>query len=441
MKIAECSYCGIFAITEQDACENCQTALEINLPAAVEKTNQINQFNEETNVQVNVVSTSIKPDNQVFPQTQQSDNGFDTPQHYWQPALDSKCLRCGTPVQTGQSRCFDCDSIGNVKKSPLIGISKILLIFAVFIGGYMLYQYVNNSPGWIFRKYAKATGADNSIIFENFSLNGESQLMIGRYSNQQNMLSANQSNSYNFQQEGLLVAEDFSFTMIFKKPDKFSLEFIKEDTSPNSKGSYTAFKQVFDGIKGWKFTNINNQSPRYEDSDDAFAEKKMGMGLEEFDSMEVVQATDENIKMEYGPQTIKTVTDLSNLIVEGATISSDKKVIIYAKKKHNGKTDASLMFFDEKTGFLIATIKKAEVDGKVVISKIYTNSYNKFPVKKKGFFGKQSTLILIPTKWTITTEPSIAEKTGITMTITLNIKKVDVDTNISDDIFDMQKSK
>jgi hypothetical protein len=176
MKISECIYCGMTAITENDVCTSCKAFLEPE-PAAQQtapNVSQPQQFQQEfqssampAGVPVYGETSNNYP--RQAPPVRDAVGGYNS----FQPpnALTAKCLRCHAPTEQGQSQCFDCAN--RKKASPLKKFAVLLIIVAVI--GFFSFDYVFAfvSPRGVFRKYAKATGADSSISVDTFSFKGE----------------------------------------------------------------------------------------------------------------------------------------------------------------------------------------------------------------------------------------------------------------------------
>ena len=420
----------MLAITDRDVCTSCQAFVTPETqPALAQDAVPPASSEFQQTPQTFPAPAFPVPDNQYAPQTFQNRTGFTNSP----PIMDARCARCKILIERGQTQCFDCQN--RKSSSPF----KSIAAFVVFaVAGYFGFNYffANSSSHAIIRKFEQTTGADSSIVFENFTFSGDAQMTVSNVSTQQVLMGREPQNN----QKAKPVTANFNFQMIYKKPNKSLIEMTAQDAS----GTYTAYKQAFDGVTGWKLTNIGNRLPRVETTEDAFAEKKMGMGLDEYDSVEEVTIKDENIINTYGLETLQFVSGFSTVYVEGSPVSCPKKTIILVKKKQNGKTDASLLFFDEKTGFLMAVVKKTEVNGTSVISKIFTDTYKKFPVKRKGTFGVEDMHILIPTSWTIETEPSEADQrlgnANLFVTINLHIKEVVIDSSVNDSAFAMPSS-
>ncbi len=425
MKITECSYCGALAITNQDICASCESLVS---PEAHFVTENVVKPATDRFQQTGLNPAYPSPNNEFIPPIRENRNNFANPYAPTQPALDSKCLRCKTAVPRGQSKCFDCES----KKTSSLKFFAVLTILAGLIGFFGFdYIYEKISPRGIFRKYAKTTGADDSLVFENFSLKGEARVTVisGFGFNAESLNNKLSSPSSNNQDGG----DKFSFKMIYQKPNKSSIEFFKGD-GPESQ---TAFKQVFDGVRGWKYTNMPNQPGGYQDTNDAFASKKMGLGLEDFDSVEFLN---DEITLEFGTETIKVLSGRKNFEMGGVQTPTDSKVIVKGNHKRNGITESSLLVFDQQTGLLLGTIKNALLNNVPVTTVIYFNNYEKFSVNRKGYFGVAKQMTLVPTRMTFVTGKSQASAmTGNSLLMMdLNVKGLEIDAPIDENYFQKQ---
>lgn len=418
MKLSECSYCGMLAITDNDVCTSCQSLISPEMPSAAQDT--VQPETSEFQPPAQVIATSGYPASNNEYAAQQSPPVRRSFPGSQQTVSDSKCLKCGTPVPRGQRQCFDC---ANKKSSPWKKLTFLTILIAAI--GFFSFDYVYEqvSPYGIFRKYAKTTGADDSVVFENFVLKGDTGVSVSMMANLSGKGLSDRK----------IPTENFSFKMIFKKPNISSIELTRDGET----GPYTAFKQVFDGVRGWKYTNMPNQPAGYQDSDDAFASKKMGMGMDEYDSLEFMN---EAIAQEYGNEYIKLLTDITEVEVADIKKPSGEKTIVIGKQKHNGKIESSLLVFDRKTGLLIGMLKKAVMGSTPVMTIIYLDKYAKFPVKRNGLFGVGETRVLVPTKMSFVTSPGISGMVnGIpTITMELNVKSVETDAKIEDNYFQKQ---
>lgn len=422
MKISECSYCGALAITDKDVCTSCEALIspEAAPVAANAPQTTINGFGQTSQTVLN--SAYPAPQTKYIPQAAPPRNNFPRSYQPAQPVLDARCLRCKTPIPRGQSQCFDCEN----RKSPRGKFLAAFLVIAVIAGFFSFdYVYAMVSPRGIFRKYAKTTGADDSIIFGNFSLKGEARVMP-IYSFGFNAESVDTATAGQNQELG----EKFSFKMIYQKPNLSSIEFTKTEPS----GNRTAFKQVFDGVRGWKYTDMPGQPAGYQDTNDAFASKKMGLGMDEYDSLEFSNGSTE---IEFGKQTVSVLSEKKSFNIGGAPTPSDSKVIVKATQRHNGVPDSSLLVFDQKTGLLLGIIKIAMMNNTSFTTTIFFNNYEKFPVKRQGFFGVGNSMVMVPTRMSFVTGPSKASPQGMSpmIMIDLNVKGLDIDAPIDEKYF------
>lgn len=436
MKITECSYCGILAITDEGVCTTCKTSLEPELPDQTTKTdNQI----ESSSVSQTVSQTFSSPRNHDF-QNSTASEGFPGYRQSTQLPLDSTCLRCGAPAPRSHRRCSSCETKSEQKSSPVRKLAFLGIFLALLLGGYLLFYYEDSSPAGVLKKYERASGADPSLIFENFSFNGKAHVFVTAFKGTPDKVTF-QDGKFVTGESVRVGEENYSFKMVFKKPNKSKIEFTKSDVSPGSTAQTPAFIQAFDGVNGWRYSSMMNQKPTTEKTDDAFADRSLGLGLDKYDSVELLN---DAIASEFGKEVIQSYDSIKTFEVSSLPVKSEEKVIVHTKKTlSNQKIDNSLMIFDKKSGFLLGVIKKSIVNGTTVISTIFIDKYRKFPVNYQGFFGVGSKSVLVPTSWKFVMEPPKSTPAGgnssprINVTIELNVEELKVDTQIDDAIFIM----
>ena len=402
------------AITnEQDVCASCQAFVApaeepvAPNPASPPANFQpaINPFQQTAESAPLPAFPAVAPNNQYVPQP----NYQNTPPprledrrsapYSAEPLLESSCVKCGAPLPRGQRACLDC---GFSKKSSPIKYLVALLIIGV-IGFFTFdYAYEQVSPYGTVKKYAKTTGVVDNIVYENFVLKGETSVTADASFSTKNL-------------------GTFSFKMVHKKPNVSSVEFLR--------GEETAFKQVYDGTRGWKYTNMPGQPVGYQDTEDGFGSKKMGLGMDNYDSLEFM---DEAAREQFGPEIVDALSKIKEVEMEPLKQPSGEKTFLVGKDKRNGKTEPSLLVFDQKTGLLLAVAKNAFVNNMVLTTVIYFDNYAKFPVKRKGLFGVSEVRVLMPTKMKIATGLNTAWRAAGMPVITINmdIKSVETDTEI-----------
>lgn len=414
MKISECSYCGTLAITDNDVCSSCQLMIAPETPA--DAPYAVNSEAGSFQPHAQVVATSGYPAPPNVESAPPAPRPFPGLYQSTQPVLDSKCVKCRTPLPRGQRICFDCE---NKKSSPWKKLA-FLLIFVVAAGFFSFdYVYEQVSPHGTFRKYAKATGADDSLVYENFVLTGETVLSVNAPMGFKATVNSADGSS----------SETFAFKMLFKKPNLSGVEFMNGEA-----GSNTVFKQVFDGTRGWKYSNMPGQTASYQDTEEGFGSKKMGLGMDDYDSLEFAGET---IAQDYGKDYIKRLTDIKEIEIADIKKPTGEKTILLGKQKLNGKIESSLLVFDRNTGMLLGMLKKGVMGNTPVMTIIYSDKYVKFPVKRKGWFGVSETPVLVPTKMSfVTTAGMTGQLNGVpTITIQLNVKAVETDAKIEDKYF------
>ena len=433
MKINECSYCGMTAFTDEGICPACKLALGQT---------------ETTQNTENIVETSpVEEVFESFPQFFESEDYANQSQTEFvremrsPPRRDSpeswkRCAVCNAGIAQYREVCSRCElSVKSVRKKSGFGKYAVGIIMLILIVGGFYHFRADNSPAGILKKFEKATGTSKSLIFETFVMRGEAKIIATGATVQGPTTASNPVR--------ILTEEKYYFDMFFKNPSKVFLDFYKIAVKPNSPAHESAYKQGFNGTNGWKYTNLFNHLARLEDSGDGFGERRMGLGLEEYES---VEALSETIRAAYGDELIKSFDSLKTFEVEGAAIPSEKKTYLLAKKtKTDGTIDESLLIFDEKSGFLVGLLKKSNVNNSTVTTKIYADSYKKFYVKEQGFFGIKSKFVLVPTVWKfVMGQPKTTESNNpaanISVNIELKVESLTTDTPIDDAIFEKPAS-
>lgn len=430
MKINECSYCGMTAFTDEGICPACLAALG--------QAETVQNPNAENIVETSPVGAVFES----FPQSFESENYAHQSQTVFvqetrsPPRRDSsenwkRCAVCNAGIAQYREVCSRCEvSVKSVKKKSGFGRYAAGIVMLILIVGGFYHFRADNSPAGILRKFEKATGTSNSLSFETFVMKGEAKITITGATSPGPTTISNPVR--------ILAEEKYYFDMFFKNPNKSLLDFYKISVEPNSSAHESALKQGFNGINGWKYTNLFNQPVRVENNSDSFGDKRMGMGLDEYESVEELNDT---IRAKYGDELIKAFESLKTFEVDGAAVQSDKKVFLLVKSpKTDGKTDESLLVFDEKSGFLVGMLKKNIINESSIFTKIFANGYKKFYVKEKGFFGIKGKFILVPTIWKFDMKLSKpAEKQGpleVLLTIELKVESLLTDVPIDDAIFE-----
>lgn len=422
MKIAECSYCGMLAITDLDVCSSCASMLGIEPPA----------------IETSVSGSQHSPVNQFqhSPQTNPASNKEEFPpslpreeNHYQPPPAmpQSQCLRCGETVPIGQSQCSDCLS-GKRKKIPL---TKPILIFSllVVVIGFFGFGYISEkfSPWGIIWKYNQATHADNNVVYENFSLKGDVRVTAFNFLGDPKHLDEGLSPE-TMESQG--IGEKFSFKMIFQKPNKSGVELFKAVDSEDS----LIFKQVYDGVLGWQYSNMRGQPAGYQTKQDGFGIKKFGFGLEDYDSAEFMN---DAIKAEFGETNINFLSEKKNFQVNNDKKTSDSKIIVKVGKKVNGVMKYSILVFDQKSGLLIGMALKEAVNNLPVVTTFFIDRYKEFSVKRQGWLGINDQIILVPTRVTLVIGPDKSNSASLASSLMMdfNVTGLDIDTQVPENYF------
>lgn len=426
MKIIECSGCGKLAIIENEMCANCET----------EQSTEQNIVNQKSYIESSPISDfNAEPypptqSNEVYPNQLHTYNNQPR-QHF----SYSNCRLCKIQIQSPQTICFECSN----KKFPVGKFFGAFALAAILIGGFYFYKSnIANSPSAIFKKYERVTGTDKYNEFKSLSFTGDSTVTarIAPHIDIQKLFTEfTQADSLKSSQPRRIyrsLEENFTYTMIFQQPNKSSIEFLKKDAKNKTSQGKVVFKQVFDGVQGWKYSNMFNQPVKIEDTGDGFSDNRLGVGFGEFDSVEFLN---DKIKAEYGEENINMLKGLSTFWLNNKFVVTESKVIVEVKQTRNGKTNASLMMFDERTGFLLEILNKDVIKGSTVISKIRTNSYKTFSIKRSG--QSEAETVILPEKWVFEMEELNvnAINDSLYVTITLGIDNIELDVPIDDSIF------
>ena len=351
-------------------------------------------------------------DFQNTPPPRFEERGGATTSAHVQP-LDANCVRCRAAVPRGQQICFDCNQ--PKKSSPFKYIVALLLIGVIGFFSFD-YAYEQLSPYGTLRKYAKTTGADDSLVYSNVVLKGETNVSV------------NSANAPLW--DAKLPSRDpmgtFTFKMIHKKPNVSSVEMMREDE--------TVFKQVFDGTSGWKYTNMPGQPAGYEDTDEGFASEQTGLGMDNYDSLEFMNPAS---MQEFGQDVVELLNKTKEVEAANLKQPTVDKTFIVAKSKRRGKTESTLLVFDQQTGLMLAMARNSMINNMVATNAIFFDNYAKFPVKRKGLFGTSETRVLVPTKMRMVMGVNnLWRAAGMPVVIIdMNIKTVETDAEIDPEYF------
>jgi hypothetical protein len=435
MKISTCCYCGVTGFTnDAEVCFSCEKMMA---PAA-EPTATGDHAAAENVPGASVQAAAGSPSAFADADPAAEREGFG---HTYEPAgaaMDARCLRCQQPVARGRSQCDSCE---NPKRGfPFFKCAALLIALAV--GGFFGFEhvFVKVSPYGIMWKSAKNSGWDSSIVYENFAVRGEAEVQLVPYRVggdeplvEKPLTILNTAALLSAQSVAEANKKKFSFRLVFVKPDKVGIELIDND----GPGPKTIFKQVFDGERGWKYVDMPNQPVGYEDTGDAFSSKKMGLGAEEFRSLEFLTSS---IGIEYGVKNVDVLTERRSLTVDGETLNSDERVTVQAKMDHDGKPDATLLVFDRGTGLLMGMMKKTVLDKAIITTHVVFDCYQKFRVKYKGLFGSSYKDVMVPTKWRL----GIGDRTGTALgptpyiLVNLTVENFETDSRIEEGFFQKQ---
>jgi predicted nucleic acid-binding Zn ribbon protein len=330
---------------------------------------------------------------------------------------ESNCMRCSASIPRGEALCSACSQSSS--KTSKVKIFAGLFVVLGVIGFFGFdWALAKASPWGVLRRYAKATGTNSTIVFENFLIKGEMRVVpLGMVGIDHTKVD---SQIADLESRGTAM----SFKSVFKKPNMAGVEMTRPDGT-------VIYKQVFDGVSGWRYVNMDGKPSTQEDNTDAFASKKMGLSLEEYDSVEFADET----KLTPYNTYIEPLAKKEKFRVSDIEQTSGTKTFIIAKQKHNGTIEESVLAFDEATGFLIGILKKVDINGKPSFTTIFFDNYEKTQVATSGILGLGKSRILIPKKITILTTFSVNPGANTTMLIVMNVRSFEADAQIEEGFF------
>ncbi len=437
MEISQCSYCGMTCFTEAGVCPACREALgqtseTIETPPTFETNSNFSSVESFPQTFIQTASPPTGFAAETFPETAPPPRAAE-----WK-----RCPVCNAGIAQYREVCSRCATVPTVKKKSLAGRLAKIFVLLILIGGGFFYFYEDTSPAGILRKNAKVTGWNGNLIFETIAMKGDVSVTVSAFRNTPNKYLFDKGQLVNGENV-TLAAENYSFEMLFKNPNKSFLDFYKT-AAPGSDVRQSAFKQGFNGTTGWKYTNMFNQPVTLENTNDGFGERRMGLGLEEYETVEPLNDT---VRAEYGDEAIKSFDSVQNFDVDGKpTLSQEKICLLARRKKADGKTDESVLVFDKKSGFLVGILKKENSGANSLLAKIFFDGYKRFWIKENGFFGIKDKPVLVPTIWKFVMTPPQSAATAnsspsVSVTMEMKIVSLTTDVPVDDAIFEKPLSK
>ncbi len=435
MDVNQCSYCGITAYMEADACPSCQEAM--GQIAAVPETVNENPF-ETSPLFSNAELFPQIPSDESFPQNSETQNfaAAETQAEFLpENALPTRrsstadwkrCPICNAGIAQYRDVCSRCATVKPVKQKSSFGkFVYILLILGLLGGGG--YYFLNSSKLAIVRKYEKATGSSGAIGADSFVIKGSSYIIV------QPVVQGSSSPAQGIESGAKYKREEsYLFDFSFKSPNKNLMDFYKVTAT----GNQSAIKQGFNGTSGWKYTNVFNQPAKMEEAENGFGEGNYGTGLGDYQSLSEL---DETSKAEFASAMSYFKDSVKTFEVDGNTKESNNKAYLISKKtKANGKTEKTLLVFDDESGFLIGMSKTDAIDNKLVSTIGIFSGYKKFWVKEKGLFGTKNKFVSVPIYWrfSIGELEALAGANFVIVRMGLDIDSITMDVPIDDTIFE-----
>lgn len=444
MDVNQCSYCGMTAYMEADACPSCQEAMGLN--AAVPETVYDNSFenapvfsnNESLPQTSNSESLPQFPNNEAPPQNFETQNFAPNetqaeflpetalPMRRPSTADWKRCPICNAGIAQYRDFCSRCATVKPVKQKSGFGkFVYILLILGLFGGG--IYYFINSSTPAILRKFSKATGSNGTFAADSFVMKGSSKIVFQPVIRVDSPAYQGLNSAQKYKKE-----ESYQFEFSHKNPNKSLMDFYKMNGSSRE----SVMSQGFNGTSGWKYAKIFNQPAKLEDAGNGFSDGNIGLGVGDYQSLSEL---DDASKAEFGSAMGYYRDLVKTFEVEGNTKNSDNKAFLLSKKtKPDGTTEKTLLVFDEESGFMIGMSKYDVVDNKPISTIGLFNNYKKFWVKEKSFFGTKNKFVSIPTVWTFKIgELETLSGTGsFTVNLSLEIDSITMDIPIDDTIFE-----
>ncbi len=437
MNVNQCSYCGVSSFMEGDVCASCQEALGQTFTAAPETSNE-NPFETAAFFQ-NDQSFPQPSANESFPQPVEHLAPAETqPEFLPETSLPPKrpstadwkrCPICNAGIAQYRDVCSRCAVTPAKQKSGFGKVVFTLLLIGLIGGG--VYYAMGGASFAILRKFEKATGSNGSFATESFVMKGSSKVAI------QQILSA-QEVAFSGRKP-VRKEEAYLFNFSYKNPNKSLMDFYKMNGGSHD----SAMSQGFNGTSGWKYAKIFDQPAKLEDSGNGFSEGNIGLGVGEYQALSEL---DDLTKTEFGNAMGYFKDLIKTFEVEGATKNSTNKAFLVSKKtKPDGKTEKTLLVFDEESGFMLGMAKYDLLENKSVSTIGIFTKYKKFWVKEKGFLGTKNKFVSIPTAWNF----KIGELEALSLTgagsfkveIELEIDSITMDAPIDDAIFEKPSGK
>lgn len=381
MPISECSFCGALTVTETGICSACEQMMNDTVASQSAETvtpppRELERFPEGFEGFGNPAS---QPDPPAFSQPPQT---FAPPPRRdfvpaFEPEKTSTCLRCGATIPRGMATCDACPA--GRSKSVL---KKLALVAAMLVLGYFAYDfgYEMVSARGVVRKYEKATGS--GVAFDSIVFKGDVEV--------KNVAGFFKDKKIDMATVAATPGSNMEFTMVFQSSGKSAVEL--------EQGGTTLFKQVYDGTKGWELSRVGGR-PAIVDKNDGFGLRKMGVGIDDFDSVEFMDA---RAASDFAGGRVDNVKSIAQIKLGSETLNISERVCVKAVAIRNGKPETSVLVFDKSSGLLIGMIKVEKVGDKEVSSVILFDDYRRFTYKGSGplsFF--RSNQVSVPTKWTI----------------------------------------
>lgn len=394
MPISECSYCGALTITDDKVCTACAMLIEVpNSPSPGVQPPPVADA-EPVDQQFGQSAPLPYPGSSASPPRR---DNFGT-----EIVVENTgtCIRCGAAIPPQFRTCEVCPkkkgSFG--KKFAVVGVLCVIGYFIFNFG----YQYV--SPRGLVRNYEKATNSSADV--DSFMIKGEVTVSAVQAFGLSDSVDAEIAKDRN--------GERSDFRMAFQTPGKSAVEMTR--------GKSIVFKEVYDGQSGW---SIDGPNAAIQNKNDGFRFKRMGVGIDDYDSMEFLDKASEE---SFAVGQLKIIKARRTVNVGNEKLTISEMVFVRGVVTRNGSSEQTVLAFDRGSRMLLGMATSSKFDGKELASVILFDGYRRFPFKTTGLSSLLgSNQIMIPTKWLVVVGNGVTPQNPLAASVVMTFDVKDVD--------------